>query len=130
MKCPVVTGEDNKTANVCAEVSVPFYEEITMAMVLVEGTAEFGSDFFENSHKIVFTSGESQACASISVADDDECEVDEWFLLKLSEPTIAGTYFLGQPRSCLISIKDNESELKIIVRLHNYYTNSSSMHNT
>ena len=113
--CPVVTDEDNRAANVCAMVSVPFNKEIAMTVVSADGTAELGSDIFESSHQIVFTPGESQGCVSIPVADDDECEVDEWFLLKLSEPTIAGTYFLGQPKSCLVSIKDNESEPEIIM---------------
>ena len=103
------TDEDDKTANVCAMVSVPFKKEIAMTMVLEDGTAELGSDFFESSNQLAFSPGESRACVSIPVADDDECEVDEWFSLKLSEPTIAGTYFLGQPKSCLVMIKDDES---------------------
>ena len=106
------TDEEKKTANVCANVSVPFKKEISMAIVLEEGTAELGNDFFESSNQLVFSPGESQACVSIPIADDDKCEVHEWFMLKLSEPTIAGTYFLGQPKSCLVLIKDNESELK------------------
>ena len=113
--CPVVTGEDNKAANVCAKVSVPFKKEISMALALANGTAELGSDFFESSNQLVFSPGESEACVSIPIANDDECEVDEWFMMKLSKPTIAGTYFLGQPKSCQVTIKDNESELKNIV---------------
>ena len=112
-----MTDEHAKTANVCVTVSIPFNKEIAMPLVLADGTAELGSDFFERSHQIVFSPGESQACVSISIADDDECEVDEWFTVKLSEPTIARTYFLGQPKSCLVTIKDDESELKIT-----YYT--------
>ena len=115
VKCPVVTNEDNRTADVCAMVSVPFNKEITMTMLVADGTAELGSDFFGSSYQVAFSRGESQACVSIPIADDDECEVDELFSVSLSEPTIAGTYFLGQPKSCLVSIKDNESELKTIV---------------
>ena len=109
-----MTDEDNKTANICAMVSVPFDKEIEMTLVSADGTAKFGSDYFQRSHHIVFTPGESQACVSITIADDDKCEADEWFSVKLSEPTIVGTYLLGRPKSCLVSIKDNESELELL----------------
>ena len=128
----MVIDENITTANVCAMVSHPFNKEIVMPLALEDGTAELGSDFFESSYQIVFSPGESQACVSISIADDDECEVDEWFSLKLSEPTIAGTYLLGQPKSCLVSIKDNESELKIIIQLYNHHSQffKINMYNT
>ena len=76
----------------------------------MKGTADVDSDYFGSSHQVVFSPGESQACVSISIADDDECEVTESFLVKIAEPAIPGIYFLGHPKSCSAYINDNDSE--------------------
>ena len=73
-------------------------------------TADVDSDYFGSSHQVVFSPGEYQACVSISIADDDECEVTETFSVKLAEPTLPGTYFLGHTKSCFAHITDNDSK--------------------
>ena len=104
-----MTVENNETATICTSVSVAFNEETPMTLLLKDGTAEVGSDYSGSSHQVVFISGELQACVSISIIDDDECEVTESFSVKLPDPAIVGTYILGQPATCSVSIKDNDS---------------------
>ena len=113
--CPVVTSEDNETAAVCASVSVPLNEETTLTLLLMDGTAVVGSDYSGSSHQVVFSSGQSRACVSIPLADDDECEVTESFTVKLSDPSIVGSYFLGQPKTCTVSIEDDDSMYAVII---------------
>ena len=89
--------------------SVAFNEETTITLLLMDGTAQVGSDYSGSSHQVVFSPGQSQACVSIPVIDDDECEVTESFSVKLPDPAIVGSYILGQPKTCTVSIMDNDS---------------------
>ena len=111
--CPYMANENDEAVHVCATVSVPFKEKTAVTLLLMDETADVGLDYFGNYHQVVFSPGESQACVSIPVINDDKCEVTESFSVKLTEPTITGTYLIGQPKSCSVSIKDDESNLNL-----------------
>ena len=108
--CPFTTNEAEGTVSICVSASVPFIEKTKVTVLLADRTAEVGEDYTGTSHQVVFSPGETQACVSIPIEDDDECELTESFEVKLADPIIPGSYFLGQPMSCLAFIEDNERE--------------------
>ena len=104
-----MVNETDEAVRVCATVSVPFGEKTAVTLLLMDGTAHVGLDYSGSIHQVVFSPGESEACVSIPIINDDRCEVTESFSVKLTEPSITGTYLLGEPKSCSVSIKDDES---------------------
>ena len=104
-----MVNETNEAVRVCVTLSVPFGEKTAVTLLTMDETADVGLDYSRNFHQVVFSPGESQACVSIPIINDDRCEVTESFAVKLTEPSITGTYLLGEPKSCAVSIKDDES---------------------
>ena len=107
--CPFEANEDDGAVNVCVYRSMPTEEKTAITLSLVGGTEVLGSGYFKSSYQVVFSPGESQACVSISIADDDECELTETFYVKLADPTRTRAYFRRQPWLCSVLIKDDDS---------------------
>jgi solute carrier family 8 (sodium/calcium exchanger) len=73
-----------------------------------DGTAVSPEDFIAAEGELVFKPGEHTQQIDIVIIDDDRHEPDEDFFIDLSEPTSAGKCRLGDVRTAVVTIIDDD----------------------
>lgn len=78
----------------------------------IDGTAESGSDYIPIKTILIFEKGETHKSIDIEIIDDDICEPDEMFFVKLSlltdDPNFANTA-IGHLAIHEVTIIDDDS---------------------
>jgi hypothetical protein len=85
---------------------------VNYATANIAGSAEAGKDYVAKSGQLTFANGETSKQIDVQLTNDSESEPNEYFQIKLSNPTGGAT--LGQQSSVDILIGDNDGpEIKI-----------------
>ena len=109
-KCPMTVNEDASAVHCCLRVNIPFDKPTRIPLTTTGGSAEVQRDYVGSYHEIVFQRGNTQACGSISIIDDNDCELTETVSVNLAKTSDSSDYHVGEPASCLLQITDNDSE--------------------
>ncbi len=86
-----VEGAQGTSGNASIEVrlSNPSFQTITVAFATANGTATAGSDYVATSGTVTFNPGETVKTISVEVTGDNVDEINEIFLINLTNPTNA-----------------------------------------
>ena len=101
----VLEGEENKSIFASFRLSKSSEETVTIFVETEDGSAKSGSDYVAISQSIVFEPGEVQENIKLDILGDDESELDESFVLKITDASKA---VIGTP-SVSIIIQDNDA---------------------
>eukprot|EP00730_Choanoeca_flexa_P019991 TRINITY_DN9773_c0_g2_i1.p1 TRINITY_DN9773_c0_g2~~TRINITY_DN9773_c0_g2_i1.p1 ORF type:complete len:841 (+),score=251.91 TRINITY_DN9773_c0_g2_i1:109-2631(+) len=79
-----------------------------------DGSAVAGKDYTETSGELVFAAGEAVKFITVPIIDDDVFEPDEYFTVRLRNPTTAS---LGKLVACKVTIKNDDEVTSFIERV-------------
>ena len=86
-----IEGAQGTSANASFEVKLsnPSFQTITVSFATADGTATAGNDYAATSGMVTFNPGETSKSIDIEVKGDNTDEINETFLVNLSNPTNA-----------------------------------------
>ena len=82
-------GSRNVTATFTVQLSQPSKERVQVKYATVDGDAQAGRDYDRKTGTLTFARGETTKTVSVTVRKDKVQELDEFFLVQLTQPTNA-----------------------------------------
>jgi hypothetical protein len=102
----VEVREEDGSAEICLDLSVPLSTDLQVVVSASAGTADSGSDFSAGTQTASFTAGSTRACVNFVIIDDDlALEGDETFTATFETPD---GFASVDPSTATVTIIDND----------------------